>query len=144
MRTKPQYAKGFYNSQATVPSGVERAMLPHKLASVRRDLCGRDVLRQLLPASLHVPIPGDAQASNGQGGEQDGDGESGEARWLERAEATLFLVKKRPKVGPVARRCVKSPPCKPPGAGPRLPDKRLLHLRLLAAASCNQRSLDTR
>ena len=98
MRTKPQYAKGFYNSQATVPSGVERAMLPHKLASVRRDLCGRDVLRQLLPASLHVPIPGDAHASNGQGGEQDGDGEGGEARWLERAEAALFLVKKRPKV----------------------------------------------
>jgi len=48
VRTKPQYSKGFYNSLACVPSGVERAMLPHKLASVRRDLSGKDVLRHLL------------------------------------------------------------------------------------------------
>ena len=37
-----------------MPSGIERAMLPHKLASVRRDLCANDVLRQILPASALV------------------------------------------------------------------------------------------
>jgi hypothetical protein len=65
VRTKPQYAKGFYNSDATVPSGVERAMLPHKLATCQRDLCARDMLRRLLPAH-HLSLQ--AAAGGGEGG----------------------------------------------------------------------------
>jgi hypothetical protein len=56
VRTKPMYSLGLYNSQATVPSGVERAMLPHKLASIRRDLCANDTLRQLLRQLLPVEV----------------------------------------------------------------------------------------
>ena len=56
VRTKPIYSLGLYNSQATIPSGVERAMLPHKLASIRRDLCANDALRQLLRELLPVEV----------------------------------------------------------------------------------------
>ena len=101
VRTKPQYAKGFYNSQATVPSGVERAMLPHKLATVRRDLCARDALRRVLPAALQAPVDADAQGDTGDigqaGHDPDGsDGQDAASLRLVSAAAGLFHRKVRP------------------------------------------------
>ena len=98
VRTKPQYAKGFYNSHATVPSGVERAMLPHKLATVRRDLCARDALRRVLPAALQAPVDADAQGDTGEAvDDPDGsDGQDAASLRLASAAAGLFNRKVRP------------------------------------------------
>ena len=100
VRTKPQYARGFYNSQSTVPSGVERAMLPLKLASMRRDMTPRDALRQLLPADdvRVLESKPDAQGGGdgdkaGTGGEAGGGGQAagdGEDRWVQLA-TRLFM-----------------------------------------------------